>query len=312
MSRPGEISAGGPIAGPIASTVASGNPRPPRLHAARTAPTVSATYTPSHRLTTVRLRDLASRLSSRDHAILWDLHRLRLLPSPAVDVLHFAGLAGSARARVRRRVMNRLTVWGLIAALERRIGGVHAGSSGLVYQLTPAGHRLLALDQGQDRPLRHRPSTALGGLFLDHVLTVIDLYVRLVVAGRVQGFTVPTFRTEPDCWLSTGPGSWLRPDAYTALDNGTHRDMWCIEVDRGTESIPRIRAKLNAYRDFLTHGGTGPDGVPPRVLCTAPDPTRATALSRAVQALPEVDSGWFTVTVHQDAIRFLTTELATQ
>ena len=43
-----------------------------------------------------------------------------------------------------RRALQRLTKLGLLATLERRIGGVRSGSDGLIYRLGPAGQRLQA------------------------------------------------------------------------------------------------------------------------------------------------------------------------
>lgn len=305
--------AAGPVAGPLAPSSTSPNPQAGHLPGPIVAATVSATPTrpAPARHSAVRLRAVSSRLSSRDLTILRDLARLRLLPASALDVLHFADITAPARSRVRRRVMRRLAALGLAATLDRRVGGVHAGSAGLVHTLTEPGHRLLALQDTRSRP-RVRRAPEPGAAFTTHTLAVVELYADLVGDGRACGFTVPVFDTEPDCWLPAGHGRWLRPDAYTVLDNGRHRDVWCVEVDRATESLPRLRRKILDYARFLAGGGVGPDDVPPRVLWTAPDQRRADAIRRVISTLPVTDRGWFAVATHETAIRFLSTELTAE
>ncbi len=62
------------------------------------------------------------------------------------------GCRAVSAARIARRVLARLTELGVLARLERRIGGLRAGSSGYVYYLGPAGQRLVAYWQGQAYP----------------------------------------------------------------------------------------------------------------------------------------------------------------
>src|SRR5262245_62962246 len=97
------------------------------------------------RVTWAAVRRIAEGLSERDRAILADVARVRVLSGRQVERLHFADLAGQHRDRTRRRVLERLTALQLLTTLERRIGGVRAGSAGLVFALGAAGQRLLTL-----------------------------------------------------------------------------------------------------------------------------------------------------------------------
>jgi len=247
-------------------------------------------------------------LSDRDHTILTDLERVRVLTGAQLQRLRFADIAPSSRARDRRRVLTRLADHGFVSTLDRRIGGVRAGSAGHVYRLTPTARRLF--DMQREQPTR-RPRTP-GAPFLTHALTVSDIYVTLIEASRINDFCVSTFDTEPACWYATGNGVYLKPDAYLVLATSTYKDCWWLEIDRATESKPRIKHKIQNYIDHLTIGGTGPDGIPPRILFSVPDHQRTQAISTVITTLAaetRIDQ-MVCVTTHADAPRFLIKELA--
>ena len=260
------------------------------------------------RISSARLRLLADELPDRYTTPLLHLARVRLLTGAQLDrLLTTPELPSETVSRVRRRIMSRLHSAGLVAMLERRIGGVRAGSAGHVYTLTHAGHRLLALINGEPEPTRKQPSPLPGDLFLYHTLAVSGVYVDLSEHGRSVGaFDVHTFTTEPHCWHPIGNGAYLRPDAYVILRTGAVGHCWWLEIDNGTENIPRLRAKIRAYRDFLTSGGVGPDDVPPRVLFTAPDPHRADLITGL---FGDTDNTTI-ATTHDHAATVLATEAA--
>lgn len=260
------------------------------------------------RISCARLRLLVDELTPRYTAPLPHLARVRLLSGAQLDRLLAAPeLSPETVGRVRRRIMARLTALGLVAMLGRRIGGVRAGSAGHVYTLTTAGHRFLALVNNAPPPARKQPSHAPGDLFLTHTLTISGVYVDLIEHSRGGGFHVHTFTTEPQCWHPTGNGAYVRPDAYVIVRTGAIGHCWWLEIDNGTETIPRLRAKIRTYRDFLTSGGIGPDGVPPRVLFTTPDTHRA----RSITGLVDDGIESITVTTHDRAAAFMISELHT-
>jgi hypothetical protein len=262
------------------------------------------------RITTAHLAALADQLSDRDRAILTDLEHTRVFTGAQLQRLRFAPIDTASRARDRRRVLQRLTDLDLVSMLNRRIGGIRAGSSGHIYTLTPAGRRLLALQHGQQLSKRLRRARTPGAPFLDHALAISDIYVTLVESSRNQNFHMPTFDTEPACWHPAGHGSYLHPDAYLVLATPTHQDCWWLEIDQATESLPRITRKCHLYLGFLTHGGVGPDTVPPRILFTTPDTDRSDAIQKVItkQTTTETDQ-LICVTTHEDAPKFLITEL---
>lgn len=247
-------------------------------------------------------------LSDRDHTILADLERTRVLTGAQLQRLRFADIADPSRARDRRRVLTRLADHGFVSTLDRRIGGVRAGSAGHIYRLTSTARRLLDMQRKQPTRRTRTP----GAPFLNHALAVSDIYVTLIENSRINDFCVSTFDTEPACWHPTGNGAYLKPDAYLVLATSTYKDCWWLEIDRATESKPRIKRKIQNYIDHLTTGGTGPDGSPPRILFSVPDHRRAQAISKVITALAvetRIDQMVCVIT-HTDASQFLIKELA--
>jgi hypothetical protein len=257
------------------------------------------------RVTGARVTEIARGLGERDKAILADVGRVRVLTGRQVERLHFAGLAGRHRDRTRRRVLERLVGLQLLTPLERRVGGVRAGSAGLVFALGPAGQRLLTVyDHGTGGRVR-RPGTPTPR-FMIHNLAVAELYVGLTEAARGGAFTLTDFRTEPACWWRDSEGAWVKPDAFVVVSTGEVEDCWAIEVDQATESLPTMRRKLKVYLDLVASGERGPDGgVLPRVLVTVPDERRLLAIQEVVRSLPEPASELFAVTTHDQAVPYI-------
>jgi hypothetical protein len=254
------------------------------------------------RVTGARVAGIARDLSERDKAILDDVGRVRVLTGRQVERLHFAELVGRHRDRTRRRVLERLVGLGLLIPLERRIGGVRAGSAGLVFALGPAGQRLTAVqDTGIGARVR-KPGTPTAR-FMIHNLAVAELYVGLVEAARAGAFSLTDFRAEPACWWRDAEGTWVKPDAFVVVGAGEVEDSWAIEVDQATESLPTMRRKLRVYLDLVANEERGPGGgVLPRVLVTVPDEGRLWAVRELVRGLPEPGGELVVVTTHEEAI----------
>jgi hypothetical protein len=239
-------------------------------------------------------------LSERDWAVIRDVARLRMVAGTHLERLHFADLSEMSRAVVRRRVLGRLVKWRVLATLERRIGGVRAGSAGLVYCLDTGGQRLVGVRGRVTRP--GRP----GLLFVQHVLAVSELYVALVERTRGdENMRLESFDAEPACWWPDGQRGKLKPDAYVRLSTPTYRDHWWIEADRATESLPTIRRKLNAYVSFWRSGQLGPGDTMPRVLLTVPDAKRYSEIVRLIRQLPTDSQDLFIVAVAKDAVTLI-------
>lgn len=246
------------------------------------------------------------RLGERDREILATVGRLRLITSAQLERLYFFDLPSSHRSRTRRRVLARLVDWRVLMTLERRVGGVRAGSAGLVYALDSAGQWLANLDSravGDELAVRRptQPSVAL----LAHTLGVTELYVQLRELECAGVLRLVAFLTEPGSWCANGIGGWLKPDAYAVVATDKVTDHWWVELDMATESLPTIRKKLTAYLDFVRRGQRGPSGVIPRVLVAVPTEARREAIQALIGQLPEPASELLRVSTHERAAAFI-------
>lgn len=255
--------------------------------------------------TAAYVASLSDRLSSRDMAIVRDLGRVRILTGRQLERLHFHDLGSANRDRARRRVLNRLISLSVITTLDRSIGGVRAGSAGLVYTLDAAGQRLLRVLDGEGEQSVRRPWTP-GALFVKHTLDVADLYVGLREAERAGQLELSVFRAEPACWQRTASLGTLKPDAYAVVGAREIEDAWWLEVDRGTESPGTVRRKLSLYLLVAQAGVTGPDQVLPRVLLTVPDERRLHVVRSITESLGVSTQRLISVALHEAAVPFMT------
>ena len=116
----------------------------------------------------IALDRLRSLLTQREFDILRSVDRFRYLTALQIEALHFRGHATTeTAARMRRRVLERLSAAKLLLKLDRQIGGVRAGSSSFVYQVAPLGYRVVH-DHATMSGRVSEPSTT----FLDHTLAV--------------------------------------------------------------------------------------------------------------------------------------------
>ena len=239
-----------------------------------------------------RLREL---LSERDWSVMRDVAMLRLVTGAQLERLHFAELADPSRPVVRRRVLGRLVQSRVLATLERRIGGVRAGSEGLIYYLDTAGQRLLTTE-GTARKIDPP-----GERYVRHVLAVAGVYVDLVEATQAGGLRLDRFEAEPASWWPDGRGGRLKPDGYMRVSSSDHFDSWWLEVDLATEHMPALKRKIVAYIEFYKRGQLGPDKIMPWVLVAVPDAKRHSAVVRLIRQLPPQTNELFTVALHNDA-----------
>jgi len=239
------------------------------------------------RISLRQLKLLAEQMPSRDLDVLRDIEARRYMTSGQICRLRFgsAGTPGSAQ-RIANRVINRLKGHGLIVPLNRRIGGVRGGSVDNIWAQTPAGFRLLHLDE--DNTTRKRvfePSQR----FAEHTLAVTELDVQL---RSIQGIAVVEVQFEPDSWRDCGQRS-LKPDLYAVTSVGDYEDYWFFEVDLATESPLRVVAKCMQYQEYYYSGvEQRMTGVFPRVVWVVPNSKRRESVWRHMRedrALKEKD-----------------------
>ena len=250
---------------------------------------------------------LSERLSARDLAIIRQVGELRLMSARQIQALHFPASehdSDRAATRARQRVLARLCRERLLIALTRRIGGVRAGSAGLVLALGPVGQRVIGLDGTRRRA--YEPSWR----FVDHTLAVSQLVVDVNVAARAGLLDVLDTQAEPQCWRAVAGVSGrlvLRPDAFLTLGVGEYELRWFIEIDRSSESLPVIVRKCRLYADYYQSGQeqAAHDGVFPRVCWVVPDEMRAGRLRAAIGRDSSLPERLFVVTTAAQAVAAL-------
>ncbi|MFK4102897.1 replication-relaxation family protein [Streptomyces sp. NPDC019531] len=259
----------------------------------------------------VDVASLLLRLSERDVAVLESLRAHRLLTTALIRRLHFAhGHATvTAAAGAAMRVLARLESHGLVARLERRIGGVRSGSSGIVWQLGATGERLLRTMRGETKRRRYvEPSPA----FTAHTLAVAEHAVTLREFADEGSIELVSVETEPSCWRSFvsphGTREWLKPDLYAVTASGDFEDHWFFEIDRATEHPTAVVRKAKAYQRYAATGAhQARHGLYPAVVWVVPDSARRTALEAALEADKAVQPELFQV-ITTDGFRALITE----
>jgi hypothetical protein len=256
---------------------------------------------------------LRERLSKRDIAIIRQVAELRLMSARQIQAVHFPSSGHEnepAATRARQRVLARLSGERLLAPLKRQVGGVRAGSAGLVLTLGPIGQRVLTIDGPQRRA--YEP----GYRFFDHTLAVSQVMVDLTLAARAGLLDVLDWQAEPRCWREfsgTGARRLLRPDAFVVLGVGEYELRWFVEVDRSSESLPVIVGKCRLYADYYQSGSeqVRSGGVFPRVCWIAPDEARVVRLRGAIARDRRLPERLFVVTTNERVVDGLTGGAAT-
>lgn len=260
-------------------------------------------YVSAQQLTNVR-----EQLSARDLAITRQVADLRLMSARQIQVLHFPDSAHqnvAAASRARQRVLERLVRERLLTRLERRIGGMRAGSAAFIFGLGPIGQRVLALSGGRRRA--YEPT----GRFVDHTLAIAQLVVDVTLAARAGELELLDWQAEPRCWRRfSGYGGGprlLRPDGFLSLGVGNYELRWFVEVDRASESLPTVLAKCRLYADYYQSGmeQAAHEGVFPRVCWVVPDEVRAKRLRQGIGRDRQLPGRLFMVTPSDNALQAL-------
>jgi len=249
---------------------------------------------------------LKQSLSQRDLAVLRSVELYRYLTARQIEDLHFydhtSPLTG---ARTCRRVLERLSGVGALMRLERRVGGIRAGSASYIYGLGSVGQRVL--HQGDAARVRRRePSLT----FIDHTLAISQLAVDLTVVSRLGPVDHLELTTEPTCWRSFQRGmegfAVLRPDLEVAVQTGGYQYHWFVEVDLGTHSSVSVVRKCRVYQDYWLSGiEQDKHGLFPKVLWVTPTARRAERLLRAISVAHELRENLFDVITTGEALRHM-------
>ncbi len=224
------------------------------------------------RLSRSQLTELLMMLTERNRHILTALYKYRFLLTSQVQRLYFneparPGEEKTEEELTRRntinanRILNKLESQGLVTHLPRRSFGYRKGTPSMVWHLTSAGYRLLALmnPDKYSRKSFDEPST----MFLAHTLAIAETAVQLSTICAASGdISLKTADPEPSCWRpfnDNGRQVFLKPDLYavTVTDYGydeKYETSWFIEMDLGTEGRAQIVEKCRAYLRYYNTG----------------------------------------------------------
>lgn len=228
-------------------------------------------------------------LTKQEEQILYFLYQTKYATTSQLARLYFSdSTKKSTQLRRANLCTKKLNERKFLTHLERRIGGVRAGSGSYVWQITTKGLKVLkrhypALTtkrQNSYEPTRHH---------LEHTLAISEVFIQLSelrIDKRIQ--EIDNFQFEPSCWrgwLDSHAGRVvLKPDIYLELSLEDYLDSYFIEVDRSSESLTRIVNKSKQYiRYYNLNIEQANNGVFPLVLWLTPDNKRKSAIEQRLQ-----------------------------
>jgi len=240
----------------------------------------------SVRISRKRLEELDRQLADKDKCVLRSLQMGRYMVTSQLKRLHYTDHASDLAAlRATNRGLLKLQDYGLIASLERRIGGVRAGSGAYVWLLTEAGDRLLHMSGNNNKPRKRffEPSPA----FLEHTLAVSESYVQIIEACRKHDMELDKAELEPNCWRTYtdeyGRTAYLKPDLFSVILDGEYEDRFFIEIDLDTEAPSVVMEKCKRYAHYYKTGVEQKQyDVFPLVVWIVPRQSRLESLRRYI------------------------------
>ncbi len=198
-------------------------------------------------------------MTERDLRIMERLHDCRFLTREQIERLEFGPRSTSAAKR-------RLTLLyhnGYLGRLHLPVRDAY-GASRAVYYLDRRGAQSLAgvLRASVDELNWRRRDGEREETFLAHTLDVNDVRIAFTLACHRHGFNLEWLDERALRRLdvlqrikgSGGETVTLLPDAYFTLESAGAIDGFALEVDRGTVSERRMRARIKAYGEWTGSG----------------------------------------------------------
>lgn len=229
------------------------------------------------RVTDASARRVNAQLTDIDRRVLDTISTVRIATGAQLHALHWAD--SDTGRRLARHHLAKLTDLRVLARLDRRIGGVRAGSAGFTYTLDALGLRLVDDHASGSLTKRiRRPSTP-GDRYLAHALAITDCYVALKHLEQTSELELLGFQSEPRSWRQfAGPDGrtlTIKPDAFALLADATWEHRWFLEIDRATEHRPTILRKATEYIAYWQSGTEQRiHDLFPRVLWVTPSDRR--------------------------------------
>jgi hypothetical protein len=238
------------------------------------------------RATGSELRAINRRLADRERDSLRSLLTCRYMTTRQIQRLHITNSPSKKAAiTAAQRMLLKLKNYGLVEHLERRIGGVRAGSGSYVWVLTDTGFRILHIGctGNQSRKRLYEPSP----VFLEHTLAIAETYLQLTEICNSNKMELTQIEFEPKCWrgyidTDSRPAT-LKPDLFAVTASGEYEDCWFFEVDLATESPNKIIEKCQRYAHYYHSGAEQrKTGVFPFVVWIVPNQYRKNSLIKNI------------------------------
>jgi hypothetical protein len=227
-------------------------------------------------------------IQDRDRHFLEELAMLRVVDREQAKIVGPFGSTTRANARLLA-----LTRAGL---LRRFFLGTTGPGTKALYALSAKGAKLIGVPLRG--PRRRQNETLAADFFIEHQLTINEMYCKVKYGVHPQGVTFLRFESffEPIV-----PRLQLIPDGYAELETSSGITAAFIEVDLGHEHGPVWKAKVARYLELAV--STAPEAKrfhrPFRVLVILPSERRLESI-RKVVALTTEKIFWL---AHLESIR---------
>ena len=251
-------------------------------------------------------------LSIQEGHVLKFLLKAKYVTTKQLARLYFTDSVSSSTALRRANLTTKkLNEKDYIGHLDRRIGGVRAGSGSFVWTISTKGLKwlkhfkpsLAITRQNHYEPTWHH---------LEHTLAISEIYVQLTELKNMHLVqSIDKFQFEPSCWrgwLDNYAGRMiLKPDCYIEISLDNYLYNYFVEVDKNSESLARVINKSKQYiRYYNLNIEQKETGVFPLVLWVVPDEKRKLAIEQRIQK--ELQDYWelFQVITLDDFKDFMT------
>jgi hypothetical protein len=122
----------------------------------------------------------------------------------------------------------------------------------------PLSARFMALARGENPPsartLRERQDRVFASPHLEHLLAENQFFISLLARARTHA-GAGLVRWWSERTTAAAFGQRVRPDGHGVWGDGDTSVGWFLELDRGTEALTALVAKINAYRRLRFDGG---------------------------------------------------------
>jgi hypothetical protein len=223
------------------------------------------------------------RLTDRDRELLYTLYHYRFLPTLLLIERHFGS---------ETRGRNRLKLLYHHGYVDRTfLPSVGPSTGEAIYSLGPAAVAELVTFYGLAPEDIRRKRGRVEPFFIAHQLLVARFRLKLAYVGAPKGIGLRDWREEHAAELRfesrSDDGSLeaqrIVPDGMAWLVSKRARFAFCLEADRGTMTVGRVRSKFERYRQAQLTGAMkehfGAERF--RVLVTAPSERRLDSLADA-------------------------------